>query len=94
MTAHAVYKYPIEIEALLNDRVSILLPVGYHVMSVQPNGPHDINLYVLVDTETTTRVQATFRVAGTGHQITTQPAPIGTVVTPSGLVWHVFEEWN
>lgn len=38
------------------------------------------------------RVERTFKIYGTGHDINAADKYLGTVVMNNGLVWHVFEE--
>lgn len=82
-----IYKYPLE----LSDVAEVSLPRGAKILHVgEQQG--ELRLWALGDPSVASE-RRRFRVVGTGH-----PADglevmkhLGTIQSPSGLVWHVFE---
>ena len=85
-----IHKYAHVMEA--GGTATFDMPRGAIVRHVGYQGQQDVAIWVEVDTKMP-RMERTFTIIGTGH-----PAPeawdatyLGTVQTPSGLVWHVYE---
>ena len=84
-----VYKYPLEV----NDEVSVNMPKGARVLSVQVQNGRPC-LWAAVDPCETSQEERRFRIAGTGHPIEDDVVDgfIGTIQMYDGrLVFHVFE---
>lgn len=82
-----VFKYTL----LLQDKQTLQLPIGAHVLDVQLQHGN-ISLWALVDPDAE-RETRTFVIVGTGHEFTaTSTIHIATIQSVAGqLVWHVFE---
>jgi len=87
----AVFKY----EVPIGDHVSISLPKGAQILSVQAQGDTPY-LWALVDPDQP-MIERQFRFAGTGHPITEAPMTLSHVGTfqffklENRLVFHLFE---
>lgn len=91
-----IHRYELDI----TDRQTVTLPLGYELLSVavsrtDPNGLIDMWAQV---PEMATPIPAVIHIIGTGNPMPddltndrTRRKFLGTVVTPGGLVWHVFE---
>lgn len=92
--ASTVWKYPIRIHDLRGDQITLDIPEGgHHFMHAAPLDAADINVWLwLYEPENPVRTTVTFRVAGTGHPIgpVDYHVPLATIVTPLGVVWHLF----
>lgn len=84
-----VYKYPLDIQ----DEVTVMMPKGARVLSVQVQNGRPC-LWAVVDPNEMTLEERFFRIAGTGHSIQDDVVDgfIGTIQMYDGrLVFHVFE---
>lgn len=87
-----VFRFPLQI----TDRQAVHMPLGARILSVnrsrvQPN--LEIDMWALCDDDPNLQSAPTdVFIHGTGHPVDEYYSShfIGTVVTPSGLVWHVF----
>ena len=81
-----------------DDEMEIELPWPAMILSVAPSRDNstDIDMWSLAVDGTDRLVRKTLFVAGTGHLRSEDDINgsrfIGTCVTASGLVWHVFEQ--
>lgn len=86
-----IYKY----EFAVSDTVKIKTPIGARIISVGCQSEGDwLCVWAEVDSDAETSWQE-LRIFGTGHPMPTDNRKmcfIGTVQTPSGLVWHVYEQ--
>ena len=84
-----VYKYLLEV----NDKVSVYMPKGARVLSVQVQNGRPC-LWAAVDTNELTLEERWFRIVGTGHPIHDDVVDrfIGTIQMCEGsIVYHIFE---
>jgi len=87
-----IWKYALEID----DLVSLNMPIGAKILSVQRELRHNgfPVVWVLCDTEAAYEIRQ-FRIVGTGHnhphKYFTHLKYISTVQTSLSLVWHIFE---
>lgn len=82
-----ILKYPFEI----NDTVTIRMPGGAKVLSIQYQG-NIPTIWAMVDTYNR-EAHREFFVFGTGHDIpsATTITYLATIQDPNGFVWHIFE---
>lgn len=87
MSVRKIFKYRVQMQ----DTFELKVPIDTEFLSVQKQHG-EVELWALLDPakESETR---TFRLAGTGHEITNPDLSyIGTVqVMHDSLVWHLFE---
>jgi hypothetical protein len=93
---HRVYKYAIPLEKLLDDVVTLEIPICAEFLSVV-NQNENLTFYFMVDPNDAS-VEKSFRVAGTGHPLhpsIQKDHYLGTVLFVKGsLVFHIFEWWE
>ena len=84
-----VWKFPVT----MHDHFSLKMPAGAQLLAVQVQRG-DAQLWALCDPETPAEVRS-FRLAGTGHPITEDPARLAYVdsfqMLQETLIFHLFE---
>lgn len=87
-----VLRYPIEVDDYTELRLPHRINKFCHVAPsrIDPNGLIDV--WYETSDNAPGWVDIRLHVEGTGHPIDHNGTHIGTVVTPNGLVWHVFVE--
>ena len=87
-----IYKYDL---APINDRIQVGMPKGAVILSVGSQSGAELVCWARVDTNEPKKIRQ-FRIVGTGHSLDNDDMArlefISTVQTPSGLVWHVYEQ--
>lgn len=97
-----VYKFPFTDMKDQTDRavgtLTLLVAERAHVchVGIDPSGDPSLPcLWIEVDTEALHLTEERlFRFVGTGHPVPIGSTFVGSVVTPVGLVWHVYEEYR
>lgn len=84
-----VYKYELE-----RGEGSITLPFGAKVLHFGEDGNQYVCVWALVDPESELTEDFHYEIYGTGHPVPDNEdlKHKGTVVTASGLVWHLFQK--
>lgn len=82
-----IYKYQLTI----TDKQTIKLPLGFKILSIQQQN-YELTIWALVDPSEKEKVNSTFYIFGTGHEIYSEQdlEYISTVQMINRLVWHVF----
>lgn len=92
MSEKVIWKFPIKV----TDYVTVSMPVNAKILSFQETTVFNfstLNVWALVDPEAPVEDRY-FRMCGTGRTIKDSDCKtyVGTCVTKSGFVWHLFEK--
>jgi len=88
--AKQIWKFPIPITG---EKLELTMPVGSEILHIAAQ--YDVGaLWALVDSDPEKiDVVRTFHIFGTGHDVPSELAYVGTWLVAGGtFVWHLFEE--